>query len=936
MILIPVPPTDGPSPLPPPSLYPQQPSESSPASNNGRPQRNRKPSAAARAAAADSSARPSRSKSSSKTSSRDSTPSVVKGEPSPSISPRSTPEVTIPPFAIDSPALQRDLARVWEAINGSRRIVVVCGAGISVSAPADIPDFRSSTGLFKSLKDQHPNAGLSSGKDLFDARLFQSEANTALFYSMIASLHKMTLAAQPTLFHHFLKRLDEEGRLQRVYTQNIDALEERAGLTFGLGEGSAGRTFRRTASLGKRKRLGDAQQSTTESAASNDTSSAPNATRQAWDRVKSAPAVSLAKAGTQRSLSGNNFDASPEPTNSMFPRVIPLHGSLSNLVCTACDFKMSTLPEPSEGAKTALTALDNGEAPKCPECYERDAVRVAAGLRSRGIGFMKPDVVLYNGPNKSGERVGECLERDVLGLRDRLDGRVPETFTEEKLRLKKEEKDRVRLEKEQADRINQTIDDSQNGDESMASIVSNGEAADDVLGRIFEDDEEEEEQEVETATNPDQMQRTSPSSSARPSPTAKLLEGVRSKRSLQRSATQPAFSATSNQAGSLSQQPSQRNAKMKPLPPDLLIVAGTSLKVPGTKRVVREFAKAARARDGIIPKGCKSRRNKRGTGANGSRGNSKTPSNTSSGGTGSDSDAGSDDDGGDDEDGDEEREDGSNPYRPIRTILLNYDFPIPSKEWEGIFDVWVQGDVQAATGGLWSAAKGYGMGNPLSAEQTGNDDEFDADENDAERDEEIEEIEEEDEFIEGIASWETGIDGLDDERHAVKEAQKAEKKAANGQLAASDKSSTTQARSVKAVSVEDTKPGKAPSKKQVVPVVEIDATAGRRRSTSTSKPSASISTGNLAPSKKANGSNGPAANTTRKASTSRMKGQVTLDRSFPPSKKSTAARDASGKADVGVKGKKTGTKEEIGSAKAKEGSALGRSGSQRRKASGVH
>jgi len=47
------------------------------------------------------------------------------------------------------------------------------GAGISVSPPANIPDFRSSTGLFKRLKEKHPSAGLSSGKDLFDARLFQ-------------------------------------------------------------------------------------------------------------------------------------------------------------------------------------------------------------------------------------------------------------------------------------------------------------------------------------------------------------------------------------------------------------------------------------------------------------------------------------------------------------------------------------------------------------------------------------------------------------------------------------------------------------------------------------------------------------------------------------------------------------------------------------------
>ena len=64
--------------------------------------------------------------------------------------------------------------------------------------------------------------------------LTQSESSTALFYTLMAELKDMADAAQPTLFHHLLKRLDREGRLQRVYTQNIDGLEEKAGLTLVL------------------------------------------------------------------------------------------------------------------------------------------------------------------------------------------------------------------------------------------------------------------------------------------------------------------------------------------------------------------------------------------------------------------------------------------------------------------------------------------------------------------------------------------------------------------------------------------------------------------------------------------------------------------------------------------------------------------------------
>lgn len=44
------------------------------------------------------------------------------------------------------------------------------GAGISVSA--GIPDFRSESGLFQTLKRDNPKEALTSGRDLFDASVF--------------------------------------------------------------------------------------------------------------------------------------------------------------------------------------------------------------------------------------------------------------------------------------------------------------------------------------------------------------------------------------------------------------------------------------------------------------------------------------------------------------------------------------------------------------------------------------------------------------------------------------------------------------------------------------------------------------------------------------------------------------------------------------------
>jgi NAD+-dependent protein deacetylase SIR2 len=102
-----------------------------------------------------------------------------------------------------------------------RKIVVVAGAGISVSA--GIPDFRSSGGLFQSLKHTHKLK--ASGKRLFDASVYKDDSSTSSFHDMVRDLSSMTSTAKPTPFHRLLARLSREGRLLRLYTQNIDGID---------------------------------------------------------------------------------------------------------------------------------------------------------------------------------------------------------------------------------------------------------------------------------------------------------------------------------------------------------------------------------------------------------------------------------------------------------------------------------------------------------------------------------------------------------------------------------------------------------------------------------------------------------------------------------------------------------------------------------------
>ncbi|KAH8167111.1 hypothetical protein CIB48_g1121 [Xylaria polymorpha] len=85
------------------------------------------------------------------------------------------------------------------------------------------PDFRSSSGLFATLPKEHGLKG--SGKHLFDASVYKHDSTTSSFHTMVRDLSQLVKNAKPTPFHHLLASLSKEGRLLRLYTQNVDGLE---------------------------------------------------------------------------------------------------------------------------------------------------------------------------------------------------------------------------------------------------------------------------------------------------------------------------------------------------------------------------------------------------------------------------------------------------------------------------------------------------------------------------------------------------------------------------------------------------------------------------------------------------------------------------------------------------------------------------------------
>lgn len=86
-----------------------------------------------------------------------------------------------------------------------------------------VPDFRSSTGLFSTLRSEHKLK--ASGKHLFDASVYQTDSATSSFHDMVRSLSKLVGEARPTAFHQMLATLASEGRLMRLYTQNVDGID---------------------------------------------------------------------------------------------------------------------------------------------------------------------------------------------------------------------------------------------------------------------------------------------------------------------------------------------------------------------------------------------------------------------------------------------------------------------------------------------------------------------------------------------------------------------------------------------------------------------------------------------------------------------------------------------------------------------------------------
>ena len=190
-----------------------------------------------------------------------------------------------------------------------------------------------------------------------------------MFCRMIARLSQLSEVAEPTAFHQFLRVLDERRRLLRVYTQNIDALEEKSGITFGV-PGAASKGISRGS--------------------------------KASAHAGTAPAKELPPDIIHHDEPSTNPAPSP-PTET--PTCIPLHGTIQLMHCMACTSSYRLCDY--------MDSLVSGILPDCPQCTALEEIRRRLGKRPHSIGKLRPSVVLYDEEHKDGEVVGQVVQKDL-------------------------------------------------------------------------------------------------------------------------------------------------------------------------------------------------------------------------------------------------------------------------------------------------------------------------------------------------------------------------------------------------------------------------------------------------------------------------------------------------------------------------------------------
>ncbi|GJN76365.1 hypothetical protein PLICBS_010478 [Purpureocillium lilacinum] len=329
----------------------------------------------------------------------------------------SPPPVLFDPFVPSSPS---------DASSGRR----------SSTSPSEVDDSLPPSNPFScsqtstSSRNTLPNM---KGKDLFDANIWSDPIRTSVFYTFATSLRQKIKEAEPTDSHRFISHLRDRGKLVRCYTQNIDQIEEKVGLSTCLqhGAGSKGRFSRRsTANTSQLNKMVEEASTVGAEPSNAESSSQPQSSQsQSQPEPESSQQSQEPSQQSQEPPSDENStpttdaetpstDQGKLQTQAQKPRsgveCVFLHGSLELLRCFLCGKLCSWDDEERETQTLA------GQQPECPHCVGATVAREERGKRRLGVGKLRPDIVLYGEDNPNTPLIHPIVTHDLALYPDML------------------------------------------------------------------------------------------------------------------------------------------------------------------------------------------------------------------------------------------------------------------------------------------------------------------------------------------------------------------------------------------------------------------------------------------------------------------------------------------------------------------------------------
>lgn len=321
------------------------------------------------------------------------------------------------------------------------------------------------------------------GRELFDAAIWADPLKTSVFYTFATNLRQKSRDASPTGCHHFISHLSKAGKMVRCYTQNIDLLEDKVGLSTRLllGPGSRSRFSTRTsaknaAGPANARNPGDNNNQPAVVPIVSDPVPSGDACERAVDeRARPEGCCPSASQGASSSLveevvdqqrsstgelgvageNGNNekpADAQDQVNSVQRERDLEVpDGPPADAKTSSVDKPASkpdsgpSSPERDRGVECvflhgSLRSLRcfqcgcvanwdecnrelqtmSGSQPPCPRCEDATAARQERGKRALGVGKLRPDVVLYGEEHPDSQQISTIIQHDISLAPDML------------------------------------------------------------------------------------------------------------------------------------------------------------------------------------------------------------------------------------------------------------------------------------------------------------------------------------------------------------------------------------------------------------------------------------------------------------------------------------------------------------------------------------